>query len=818
MAEFYDPIESTRLTHNDEHRPATGRDLAQSESALPLATLERFIEDLRWSQEWRTHADISVDYYDGNQLDAETVAKLEEKGLGPLIRNITKPTVDAVLGLEERTRTDWKVVSDYDDEQEVADALSVKLAEAEREAHADRACSDAYAGQVKAGFAAVEVSRASNPFNYPYRVEPIHRRELYWDPRSRKMDWSDARFVLRKRWFDVDVAAAYFPQQATLIRTSATGSWSDWESVLTLSDRDQTHLLSTLDEARQTTIEELEWRDPSRGRICIYEAWYRVFHRGFVLKLPRGRTVEFNQVNPQHLAIVAAGVVRPIEAVYDKIRCAYFAGPFRLADFGTKRRRFPYIPFWGYREDLTGAPYGLIRSMLSVQDEINARLAKMMWLLASRRTTIDADAPAAEFNTHSDLTREVGRSDAYIVLNPGRRNAKALNIDENLQLAEAQRMALADAVAALPMVSGVYAPLMGNVSNTTAASAIKQLIDQGTTTLAELNGNYASARRMVGEALLELVKEDLSGVEEQVSIDTGVSKRSVYLNRPAQDPTSGIQTVENNTDAVTAKVQLADVPSSQSYRQQQFTQLAEVTKSLPPDVQAFVVPFIIESSDLPQRKQIAKLLREKLGIGLDDGSPEAQQAQQAAEQQAKLEAEQLAKKFDAEMDELKAKTEKLRAEAAKIKADIARSVMDAQAQAAAGGQIDALQKDYEKRLNDLGGQLGRAHVEAANKRMEVQARAETEAAGQREETERERIRAQSAAEVARINGDAQRVEESLRQQIKALGAEVDDRLREIADQMKQAEKPEAKPATKRDQARISANKPFGVPQTERQRS
>src|SRR5690606_20527511 len=160
-------------------------------------------------------------------------------------------------------------------------------------------------------------------------------------------------------------------------------------------------------------------------------------------------------------------LVQPIEAVYDKIRCAYFVGPHRVADFGTKRRRFPYIPFWGYREDLTGAPYGLIRSMISVQDEVNARLAKMMWLLASRRTVVDADALSTEHNSHSDVTREVARSDAYIVLNPSRRNVNAFSVDENLQLADAQRKALMDAVQAMPMVSGVYAPLLGAQSGTT---------------------------------------------------------------------------------------------------------------------------------------------------------------------------------------------------------------------------------------------------------------------------------------------------------------------------------------------------------------
>lgn len=801
MAQFYDPIESTTLTHADEHRGSTGRDLARSEGALPLATLERFLDDLRWEVEWRRHADICVDYYDGNQLDSTTLNALEAKGLGPLIRNIIHPTIDAVLGLEERTKTDWKVVSDYDDEQDVAEALSVKLTEAEREAHADRACSEAYAGQVKAGLGVVEVSRASNPFHYPYRVQSVHRREIYWDPRSRQPDWSDARYVLRKRWFDVDVAAAYFPQQSHLLRFASEG-WEGWQELARLSNHDVTSLNRSFLEERDTSIDDMEWRDTNRGRVCIYEVWYRIFHRGLVMRLPRGRVVEFNQANPQHLAIVGSGVVQPFEAVYDKLRCAYFAGPHRLADFGTKRRRFPYVPLWGFREDLTGAPYGLIRSMLSVQDEINARLAKMMWLLSSRRVLIDSDALDPEYNTHSDATREIGRADAYLVLNPNRTNKQgALQVDENLQLAEAQRLAMVDAVAAMPMVAGIYAPMMGNTSSTTAASAIKQLIDQGTTTLAEINGNYAYARRMVGDALLELIKEDLSGVEENVTIDTGVAKRSVFINRKGTDPRTGLQTVENNTDATLSKVQLSDVPSSASYRQQQFTQLSEIAKSLPPDLQAFIVPFIIESSDMARRREVAKLLREKLGINLDDQSPEGQAAKQQAEKQAALEAEQLAKKFDAELGEILAKTAKLAAETDEIKADIARSALDAQAQAAATGQADGIRREYESRIGEITQKLAQNQLDQHTKRAEIQAKVESEEARQREETERERIRAASAAEVARINGEAERVRADLKAQIKALGAEVDDRLKELSDSIPKAEAGTTKPAARKTAAK-----------------
>src|SRR3546814_17083988 len=120
------------------------------------------------------------------------------------------------LGMEAKNRTDWRAGADDDQWQDVAEALSAKMHEVERESQADRATSEGYAHQVKSGFGCVEVSRNSNPFEYPYRVKSIHRREIFWDWRSTQPDWSDARYVVRKRWFDTDPLPDFFPKPITL--------------------------------------------------------------------------------------------------------------------------------------------------------------------------------------------------------------------------------------------------------------------------------------------------------------------------------------------------------------------------------------------------------------------------------------------------------------------------------------------------------------------------------------------------------------------------------------------------------------------------
>ena len=121
--------------------------------ALPRETVEQFMLEVRQQPAWRREADRAVDYYDGNQLSPETVERLQDRGQPPLITNLIKPTIDTVLGMEAKTRTDWRVRPEDDNvaNDDTAEALSLKLKHAETESRADRACSDAYAAQLKAG-------------------------------------------------------------------------------------------------------------------------------------------------------------------------------------------------------------------------------------------------------------------------------------------------------------------------------------------------------------------------------------------------------------------------------------------------------------------------------------------------------------------------------------------------------------------------------------------------------------------------------------------------------------------------------------------
>lgn len=635
-------------------------DLANS--ALPREQVEQFLREIKHQPNWRREADRAADYYDGNQLTSETVEKLKERGQPPLVTNLIKPTVDTVLGMEAKTRSDWRVRPEDDDQcpDELAEGLSVKLKHAEIESRADRAVSDAYAAQIKAGLGWVEVAREHDPFKCPYRVKYVHRREIFWDWRGEQPDLSDARYLIRRRWLELEHAIALMPQYATLFRM-LTGGWAGFDPLIEAD----TKLVQSFEIERDTRMSAEDWRDIERLRVCLYEIWYRKWVRGFVMTLPNGTTMEADFNNPRHNEAIVAGIVRIKQATFQKVRLAWYCGPHFLYDVPSpyKHNQFPYVPFFGHREDLTGVPYGLVRSMISPQDEVNARKSKMLWSLNSRRVVADSDAVL----DHGKAAAEVARPDAYVILNAARKPQSSFKVEPGGELAAQQFQVMQEAKQEIAESSGIHKAMQGQTSGATSGLAINSLVEQGLNTLAEINDNFRYSRRLVGEMLFELVKQNLMQGPSKVTIGEGKSKRVIPLNVPVRDPQTGQPVIVNDVAAVRAKIVLDDIPSTPTYRMQQLQMLTEITKSLPPNLQGFVIDFVIEATDMPRRHELADRLRAAVGIQ----DPEQQEAAAAAQQEAAAMEQDLARKtFVLDAAERAARIRKLNAEAEKVLADM----------------------------------------------------------------------------------------------------------------------------------------------------
>lgn len=749
--------------------------------ALSVKQLEDWLLEIREQPDWRRQCDIDADYYDGHQLTPEILEKLRQKGFPAIKENLTRPTIDAVLGLEAKTRTDWVVRPDHEQWEEVAQAMSVRMKETERESQADKACSDAYAPQIKVGIGWVEVSREIVPYRYPYRVRYVHRREIAWDWRSKEPDMSDARYLVRRQWFDEDVVKAMFPRHAKLIEKIGSGWTGWWDDVIKSGD---TGLAAAWDIERATTIEEYEFRDYLRKRLCVYEIWYRTWKALPMLKLPDSRWVEYDRRNRLHVAAVAQGLIVPQVLPVPKVRLSFWIGPHRLIDVPSPYRHhhFPYVPFFGYREDLSSAPYGLIRNMRDQQDEVNARKQKMMWLLSSKQVVVDNDAVL----DHQKTAAEVARADAYIVLNEHRKPTSKLEIQNNLDLSDQQFKVYENAKKSLQDVAGVYQALLGKESSAESGIAINSLIEQGTTTLAEINDNYRYARRQVGRMLMELVREDIAN-GTTVTVGEGLQRHEVTLNEDSTDDMGPY--IKNDVMRAGVSLVLDDIPSTATFRQQQLAHITEFAKGLPDDMKALIADFVVEASDLSRRREIGERFRQHLGLQADKPPRSEKEAQeQAAQRQEQARKAELVRRAE----EAEVRNKELEGE------KLAREIQTMGAEN--GGQLEQERQqmlaDVQKQVEDIVSKAQdeisalQAKVDAlqsALKSRSSEARTKADA-----DTTRARIEAGAKIAVARMeqqkNEAVQDMNKSLETLMNSFRESVEKQIKALAERMEKSER------------------------------
>jgi hypothetical protein len=534
-----------------------------------------------------------------------------------------------VCGYEAKTRTDWRVTPDGDPGgQDVADALNYRLNQAERHSHADRALSDAFRPAATVGIGWVEVTRASNALQFPYKCRAVHRNELWWDMQSVEPDLSDARWLFRRRWVDRQRAARMFPEHATIIMHSADKWIADLAGEM-LEGGQSTGLAQAIDAERAWTVQEDAWYNDENQQVCLTELWYRRWAEVTILRAHTGRAVEYDPTNPAHDAMVQArrGVLE--RQIIPRMRRAYFMGPHVLDDGPTPHphENFPYVPVWGSREDMTGIPYGLVRDMLFPQDNLNASISKLRWGMSASRTERTKGAVAMQDEV---FRRMAARVDADIILDaehmarPGAR----FEVKRDFQLNQQQFELMNDSRRAMERVSGVTAAFQGQKG--TASSGIQEQtqLEQSQVSVADLMENFKEARRQVGELLMSLILHDMGREEQTVVIegDTLNPPRTVALNKPEIDPATGIQYLSNDVQRTRLMVALEDVPSSSSFRAQQLASLSEAVKSLPQDLQTVVMPFMIDLMDLPRKQQIVEAIRQRERTGQPRAAPRADQA------------------------------------------------------------------------------------------------------------------------------------------------------------------------------------------------
>lgn len=591
---------------------------------------------------------IDEDYYDNDQWSEADAEELKERGQAAICYNVITQSINWVIGSEKRGRSDFKVLPRGKEDAKPAQKKTQLLKYLSDVNRTPFNRSRSFEDAVKVGVGWIESGVTDRDDGEPIYNRYESWRNILWDSASTEFDLSDARYVIRVKWIDLDVITAMFPNRAVMLERSASTSERFGTD---LANGDE--VMDWAEDERETLARGVSDHSVERQRVRVIEVWFRKPER--VQKIIAGarRGEEFDPEDQNHTALVQGGesVVAERMAMTMNLCVMTTTGICYIGRSPYKHNKFPFIPVWGYRRGRDNLPYGMIRAMRDIQDDINKRASKALFILSTNKTIMERGA----VDNLAEFMEEVSRPDGVIIKNPG----KSLELNVDRDLAPAHMEFMSQSIGMIQSISGVTDELMGKTTNAKSGVAIQARQDQGSKSTSKLFDNLRYAFQVDGEITLSLC-EQYMGEEKQFRI-TNERGTPEFV-----DINTGLP--EDDITRTKADFIISDSEWRASLRQAQAEQLTQMMPTLPPEVQMVLLDLLIEELDLPNGEEMVKRIRQITGMRDPDATeltPEEQQAQQAAAEAAQ---------FQKQMAE--AQLRKLNSEAAKNEKTAEKTMVD----------------------------------------------------------------------------------------------------------------------------------------------
>jgi hypothetical protein len=363
--------------------------VAERDEVEELAQVTQWFTD--WDDgTWEAREEMARDeqYYHSKQWTAEQRAKLKKRGQPCLTFNHIAKKIDYIVGAEIRNRTLPKAQPNAPSGKQDggAAAISDSLRHVSMVGRVPSVFTKGYKSLAMVGLCGhtteVEVIKRRDDSDVAIKVKAFPWDRLWWDLTNRELDYSDATYKGTVEWMDYADAVAYYRKRPHAV--------DNVEEILSGAKS-----MNGRASGNESHADRPRWYDPKRNRVQILVAFYERdgvwmtchFVNGGFLERPRPTGYldeDGNDVCP--LSMAAAFL------------------------------------------DEDGLPYGLIRRMISPQDEINNRRSKALHQSNTRQVFIErgtvADADLVEFK------KQVAKPDGVPVVNKGTL-ATGLKVERN---------------------------------------------------------------------------------------------------------------------------------------------------------------------------------------------------------------------------------------------------------------------------------------------------------------------------------------------------------------------------------------------------
>lgn len=566
-------------------------------------------------------------YRQGVQWTQAEIDGLRARGQPVITINKIGDKVDLLCGLERKARTDPKAFPTGPQQDDRADAATQVLRYVVTDNDFQVIRSNVYEEMLVEGFAGLDLSLEDDGQGGA-RIVMTHVPwdRLFFDPHSRRVEFSDARYTGMVIWMDRDEVLDLYPDAEEVIEEAfGEQSYSD-----TFGDRPR---------------DGVGWIDSQRVRIRVVQIhWHE-----------RGQW--------QRCTFTKTGLLDQV-----------IASPFK----DKKGKSTPSLILQSAYVDRQNRRFGMVRDLISLQDEINKRRSKALHLLSVNRIITEQGA----VKDIDDAKRQMARPDGAIEVMPGMR----FDLEAGGDLAAGQFQLLQHATQEMQL-AGPNAAMAGTDDRELSGRAILAQQAGGAVQNEPLSDALRMWARRVYETCWMAAREYwTAGRWVRVTDDLG-NTRFVGINRQVtlQDELAGLpeqqrmqamqqlqlvpddprlhMVIRTEGDISDLDVDIVieegiDIPSIQAEQFQTLVQLAGMQPGLiPPEV-------LIAASGLKNKDMLLDLMKKK--------AQEAQQQQQRMQPVIEAHAQ-------ADLDQKQAKAAADNALAQERRAAVAHSVHDVHA-------------------------------------------------------------------------------------------------------------------------------------------
>lgn len=601
--------------------PPPANDLdSDDKQELHRRLLSYYRQELDRQSENRFQMAIDEDYYDNIQWSEDEARQLKERGQAPIVYNVTAQTINWVIGSEKRGRTDFKILPREKEDTKPAEIKTKLLKYLSDVNRLPFSRSRAFEDAIKVGIGWLEDGAQDEDDGEPIYSRYESWRNILHDSASTELDFSDGRYIFRSKWVDVDVAKALFPGREAQIDDAVVDAslYGSFDMV----DGDVPMDYMEFDRSNYSVARTLV--SHKRRRVRLIECEYRVPEKVQRLKGGIFKGEIYDENDPRHVEAVLSGASALASKVMMRVRLAHMTVKDLLWEGPSPYRhnRFRFTPIWCYRRGRDNLPYGMIRAIRDIQDDINKRASKALHILSSNKVIMDEGA-LPEGTTLDEFAEEIARPDAIII----KRAGKELVINAERDLAAPHLDLMSRGIQMIQQVGGVTDELLGRTTNAVSGVAVQKRQEQGSLATNKPFDNLRLAVQMQGELQLSLLEQFVTGEKTFRITNERGTPEFIRIN-------DGLP--ENEITRTKADFIISEADWRSTMRQAAAEQLMEMISRMPPQVGLMLLDLAVESMDLPNREEIAKRIRAQTGMRDPDQqepTPEEMQQMQAAQAQ-----------------------------------------------------------------------------------------------------------------------------------------------------------------------------------------